>query len=37
MLQALSDNKMDEARAIYRDLQPELQGHARSGANELLG
>ena len=28
MLQALSDNKMDEARAIYRSLQPEL-GHAQ--------
>ncbi|WP_323928947.1 methyl-accepting chemotaxis protein [Aeromonas caviae] len=36
MLQALSDNKMDEARAIYRDRYSQSYGVMRKGANELL-
>ncbi|WP_290436275.1 methyl-accepting chemotaxis protein [Aeromonas caviae] len=36
MLLALSDNKMDEARAIYRDRYSQSYGVMRKGANELL-
>ncbi len=36
MLQALSENKMDEARAIYRDRYSQSYGVMRKDANELL-
>ncbi|MGL5813024.1 MAG: methyl-accepting chemotaxis protein [Aeromonas sp.] len=36
MLQALSDNRMDEARAFYRDRYSQSYGTMRKGANALL-
>ncbi|WP_349920831.1 methyl-accepting chemotaxis protein [Aeromonas veronii] len=36
MLQALSDNRMDEARALYRDRYSLSYGVMRKGANALL-
>ncbi|MGY6039695.1 methyl-accepting chemotaxis protein [Aeromonas sp. AE23HZ002T15] len=36
MLQALSDNRMDEARALYRDRYSQSYGTMRKGANALL-
>ncbi|MEG0176052.1 MAG: methyl-accepting chemotaxis protein, partial [Aeromonas sp.] len=36
MLQALSDNRMDEARALYRERYSQSYGVMRKGANALL-
>ncbi|MGY3903756.1 methyl-accepting chemotaxis protein [Aeromonas lusitana] len=36
MLQALADNRMDEARALYRDRYSQSYGVMRKGANALL-
>ena len=36
MLQALSENRMDEARALYRDRYSQSYGTMRKGANALL-